>query len=302
MNADNKEVRDKWMTWVWNQLAPAWGNQAGINPWAGTGEPNTYTPPQQNAQNTPGPDEVGGGTAGAAPAVFADSEGNSLTANEVVERYGLLAPGQTLADFAAANGLTITPEFVSFSDTKGDVATPAGAEATGDGRTVEFRVGIDGLPFGLWDPGTVVTPEMAEEMGRPDLAGMVLTYRGDTGGGSIRTVRFEDPFAATTGVAGGASGSPYGNLQDAQTRTDTARDTYNDAKAAFDATDNGESFGEPEFRAMYRANEALQDAELDQAIAEGQYADYQRGDGLSTEEDKAVEEKRQSRTTTGTIR
>ena len=74
---------------------------------------------------------------------------------------------------------------------------------------MEFRVGIAGLPFGLWDAeGTVVTPEMAEEMGRPDLAGMVLTYRGDTGGGSIRTVRFEDPPGSNgAGVSGQAEGA-----------------------------------------------------------------------------------------------
>ena len=77
------------------------------------------------------------------------------------------------------------------------VTTPAGG-----GRTVEFRVGIDGLPFGLWDPGTVVTPEMAAEMGRPDLAGMVLTHRSDAGAGGVTTVRFEDVSEPDAGGAG----------------------------------------------------------------------------------------------------
>ena len=53
---------------------------------------------------------------GAAPAVFADSEGNPLTADEVVERYGQLAPGQSVTDYAAQNGLTLTATGQPYAD------------------------------------------------------------------------------------------------------------------------------------------------------------------------------------------
>ena len=42
---------------------------------------------------------------------------------------------------------------------------------------------------------------------------------------------------------------------------------------------------------MFQARNVLEDAQLDQDIAEARYADWQRGDGLSVQTDRAVKAK-----------
>ena len=123
-------------------------------------------------------------------AVFVDGDGNPLTAMEATEKYGQLAPGQTIAEYAAQHSLKMTVYTASQSGVTGVTGEPP-IQGAGVATTVEFSIGIASLPYGLWDPGTVVTLDMAAEMGRPDLVGMTLKSRGDAGPGGVTRVQFE---------------------------------------------------------------------------------------------------------------
>ena len=82
------------------------------------------------------------------------------------------------------------------------------------------------------------------------------------------------------------------DLPGAKERATSAQEQYNQAKAAFEASETDDSFDERKFREYVNAHIALEDAKLDLAITAAQHKDYQRGDGLTTETDKALKEKR----------
>ena len=129
------------------------------------------------------------GAAGAAPVVFTDSEGNPLTAAAAAARYGQLAPGQSMAEFAAEHGLTIATGFTAFADTSGD----------GDGQFVAEGQ-EPAVPQAGWDSEVVELFELNDSGSRPS-GGLTKEQNGQW----LNQSTLEDDHGFEFGSGGGVS-------------------------------------------------------------------------------------------------
>ena len=134
-------------------------------------------PPSRSAAEPPTPD------------VFLDAAGRGLTAEDAAERYGLIAPGQSVTEYAEQHGLTVATAFQGQADVRATEGIPTSppVEVSAPGPV---NIGVANSRLEVPPVGQALTFEQAVLLGDAGYAGRVVeSVRAVEGGGGLRMVR-----------------------------------------------------------------------------------------------------------------